>query len=90
MSKVIEQATNWIAEDKVKLNILANHVSRLQKYAVKHPDDTEFAKVYQDYQQILLKAHECFTDIICGEFDDMLVEFNGQVSDIWADEGSDE
>lgn len=81
MSKELQTLTKIQQQNRQLMNGIVEGLSKCQRHYAKNKDN----KVFEDYyirhiQGDIHKFYEACTDIVGGEFDEMLREFDGKIS----------
>ena len=87
MSKTIQTLLKIQTENRKHMNAIIEGLSRCQKYYTTHKGDTEFSEAYPKLiQSDIHEFYKACTDVVCGEFDNLLTEFDGKITiDIYED-----
>lgn len=81
MSKELDIIRKIQLANRQHMNAIIEGLSKCQRQYAKNRDNKVFSEYYINYIQAdIHKFYDGCIDIVSGEFDEMLVEFNGKIN----------
>lgn len=80
MSKAIKTLQKIQLENRQHMNSIIEGLSRCHKYAIMHNDEVFMQEYTKQIQGDIHKFYASCTDVVAGEFNTLLTEFDGKIN----------